>query len=166
MGYCSQRRPGSDLSPYPVPDIKALTLPPNTSVRSYCASEHLSALLSLPYPPPDRLQDNGVEELQIRRSCSKSTGNRDLSLPVLKISCASCGNFADGYCIQCRLRRYCQTCFVGEHSPGIKHTYMKYASYREANKQLLLNDYRLLTALQRRKQRSEVIDDLPFVFIA
>lgn len=128
MGCCSHRRselPSSSLAPT---DIQALHQPCTSTAHS---SAQLNALLCSPFPPPDKLPDNGTEELQyshfrqVLRPVSRiDTLEANLLLP--KLTCVKCGGRAAGYCVQCRLRRYCRSCFGGDHQAHSKHVYMEY----------------------------------------
>jgi len=130
MGCCSQRRPELPTSSLAPTDVQALH-PPFNSTASYTSAQ-LDALLASPFPPPDKLTDNGTEELQYAhykrtlRPISR-IDTLQASLSQLKLTCSKCGQRAAGYCVQCRLRRYCRTCFSGAHLTFPKHVYMEYA---------------------------------------
>ena len=129
MGCCSHRRsdlPASSLAPT---DLQALHQPCASTAHS---SSHLNALLSSPFPPPDKLPDSSSEQLQsahfrqvLRPITRKEVLKEGIGLP--KLTCFKCGGRAAGYCVQCRLRRYCRSCFGGDHQAHSKHVYLEYA---------------------------------------
>ena len=131
MGCCSQRRPELPLSA-PVPtDIQALRHPFNSTANSY-TSAHLDALLASPFPPPDKLSDNGTEELHYvhNKRTLQPMGRIDKGVAncsLTKLTCSKCERRAAGYCVQCRLRRFCPACFREVHRGHQKHVYVEYA---------------------------------------
>ena len=132
----------TDLAP---PDIRTLQAPLNSTSNSCYTSTHLEALLNSPYPPPDKLMDNGTEELQyshVKKTIGRLFTHRDtleLKAPLPKLACAGCEKRADGYCVQCRLRRFCKGCFLSEHKGASNHSFMEYTTCRDSNKEALMD---------------------------
>lgn len=141
MGCCSHRRPdlpGSSMAPT---DIQALRQPCSNSTISH-HSAHLDALLAFPFPPPDKLLDNGTEELQyahFRKSMRPISriDTLEASIALPKMTCSKCGHRATGYCVQCRLKRYCRTCFTEDHQSHSHHIFMEYAVRKDSDDLLI-----------------------------
>lgn len=131
MGCCSQRRPELPLSSLVPTDIQALRHPIVSTTNSYTSAQ-LDALLASPFPPPDKLSDNGTEELHyVRNKRTLQPMSRidkeEANFSLAKLTCCKCGRRAAGYCVQCRLRRFCHACFSEVHKGHQKHVYMEYA---------------------------------------